>query len=206
MALSQLIQQQPTIFLGLCVLAYLLGSVSYAVIVCKVMGLPDPRSEGSQNPGATNVLRVGGKFPAALTLVGDITKGIIPIIIGYQLGFRYESLGFIGAFAFIGHLWPVFFGFNGGKGVATALGVITILSWKAGLAVMCIWAVLFGLKRISSLASIGSWLFAPLAIYFLAPQYIISITIMTFILLMRHRQNIKDLLSGNERSFSKEKE
>ena len=118
--------------IGLTVFSYLMGSLSTAIIVCKLVGLPDPRTQGSQNPGATNVLRIGGKKAAAITLAGDALKGLIPVLIGHALSQNMAQLGIIGLAAFLGHLYPVFFSFRGGKGVATAFGVIIGISWMSG--------------------------------------------------------------------------
>lgn len=188
---------------GLCLLAYLLGSISSAIIVCRLLGYPDPRSEGSGNPGATNVLRVAGKPAAIITLVGDVLKGVLAVLIGRWAGVDDPALAWIGFFAFVGHLYPLFFNFDGGKGVATALGVINTLAWPAGLAVMLAWLVVFLPFRISSLAAIVSWAVAPLAVWLLAPQYIGAMVPMSLLLLWRHKQNIQDLLSGEERTFRK---
>ena len=123
----------------LIIASYLLGSISSAIIVCRLMGLPDPRTQGSQNPGATNVLRLGGKKAAAITLVGDWLKGVLPLVAGHLLGFEPLILGLAGIAAFAGHLYPVFFGFKGGKGVATALGFQVGLYWPIGLTIAGIW-------------------------------------------------------------------
>ncbi len=186
---------------GLCLLAYLLGSISSAIIVCRLLGYPDPRSEGSGNPGATNVLRVAGKPAAIITLAGDVLKGVVAVLIGRWVGVDEPALAWIGFFAFLGHLYPLFFNFDGGKGVATALGVINTLAWPAGLAVMLAWLVVFLPFRISSLAAIVSWALAPVAVWLLAPQYIGAMVPMSLLLLWRHKQNIEDLLSGQERTF-----
>lgn len=188
---------------GLCLLAYLLGSISSAIIVCRLLGYPDPRSEGSGNPGATNVLRVAGKPAAIITLAGDVLKGVAAVLIGRWAGVDEPALAWIGFCAFLGHLYPLFFNFDGGKGVATALGVINTLAWPAGLAVMLAWLVVFLPFRISSLAAIVSWAVAPLAVWLLAPQYIGAMVPMSLLLLWRHKQNIQDLLSGEERTFRK---
>ncbi len=189
------------VFGALSLLAYLLGSISTAILVCRVIGAPDPRGEGSGNPGATNVMRVAGKGPALVTLAGDVAKGIVPIIVARLLGVEGPLLAWIGFFAFLGHLLPVFFRFEGGKGVATALGVINTLDWHAGLATMLAWLATFLPFRISSLASIVSWLLAPVFTWYFAPHYLAGVTLMAIALIARHKQNIADLLSGKERSF-----
>jgi len=189
------------LFLGLCLFGYLLGSISTAILVCRAIGAPDPRGEGSGNPGATNVMRVAGKGPALATLAGDVAKGVLPVIVARMLGIEGPELAWIGFFAFLGHLLPVFFRFEGGKGVATALGVINTLAWPAGLAVMMAWLIVFLPFRVSSLASIASWVLAPLFTWYYAPEYLAGVTLMAVLLIARHKQNIQDLLSGKERSF-----
>ena len=133
---------------------YLFGSISTAIIVCKLMGLPDPRTQGSRNPGATNVARLGGKKAAALTLAGDMLKGLLPVTIAHALGSDATILAGTALAAFLGHLYPVFFGFQGGKGVATALGVIYGLYWPVGLLTSAVWLIMAVLFRYSSLAAL----------------------------------------------------
>ena len=184
----------------LLVAAYLLGSLSSAILVCRLMGLPDPRTQGSNNPGATNVLRIGGKKAAAITLFGDGLKGFVPVIVGHQLGVSPLFLGLTGLAAFLGHLYPLFFGFKGGKGVATALGVQFGLSWQIGAAVAGIWLlVAFGLK-ISSLAALTAMALAPLVVWLFWPDpaLVVIQAIITGMLVWRHRSNIRDLLTGKE--------
>jgi glycerol-3-phosphate acyltransferase PlsY len=184
----------------LIIAAYLLGSISSAIIVCRLMGLPDPRTLGSNNPGATNVLRIGGKKAAAITLFGDGLKGFIPVFIGLKLGVSPLVLGLTGLAVFLGHLYPLFFGFKGGKGVATALGVQFGFSWMIGAAVAGIWLfIAYGLK-ISSLAALVAMALAPLVVWFFWPEpALVAIqTIISIILFWRHRTNIHDLLSGKE--------
>ena len=139
---------------GLIVLAYLFGSVSTAIIVCKVMGLPDPRSQGSNNPGATNVLRIGGKKAAAITLFGDALKGVIPVFIAKFTASNDAALALVGMAAFLGHLYPIFFQFKGGKGVATAFGVLATISWPTGLCLLASWLLIAKVFKISSLAAL----------------------------------------------------
>ena len=184
----------------LIIAAYLLGSISSAIIVCRLMGLPDPRTLGSNNPGATNVLRIGGKKAAAITLFGDGLKGFIPVFIALKLEVSPLLLGLTGLAAFLGHLYPIFFGFKGGKGVATALGVQFGFSWMIGAAVAAIWLfIAFGLK-ISSLAALVAMALAPLVVWFFWPEpaLVVIQTIISMILFWRHRSNIRDLLSGKE--------
>ncbi len=179
---------------------YLFGSISTAIVTCKLMRLPDPRTEGSRNPGATNVLRIGGKKAAFVTLVGDMLKGLLPVLIAQALQAGPVILAATALAAFLGHLYPVFFGFQGGKGVATALGVLFGLSWQVGLAVAAIWLCMALLFRISSLAALTSMLLAPVCFWFLAPEpaFIGGMIIITTLLFWRHRTNIRDLLSGRE--------
>src|ERR1700722_7147497 len=124
------------------IIAYLFGSISSAIVTCKLMGLPDPRTQGSGNPGATNVLRIGGKKAAIITLVGDVLKGVIPVLAAKFYGFDTLSLSFITFAAFIGHLYPVFFKFEGGKGVATSFGCLIALAWPIGLSLMLTWILM----------------------------------------------------------------
>ncbi len=180
--------------------AYLLGSVSSAIIVCRLMGLPDPRTQGSKNPGATNVLRIGGKRAAAITLVGDSLKGLLPMLVGHLLGVGPAALGGIGLAAFLGHLYPVFFGFQGGKGVATALGVQLGLAWPIGLSVAAIWLFVAKVLKISSLSALISMALAPVIVWLFWPEptLIGMQLIITGLLFWRHRSNIRNLIAGTE--------
>jgi glycerol-3-phosphate acyltransferase PlsY len=184
-----------------CLLGYLLGSVSTAILVCRALGYPDPRSEGSHNPGATNVLRIAGKPAALLTLAGDVLKGVVPVVLAQLSGIEGALLAWIGFCAFLGHLYPLFFRFEGGKGVATALGVINVLSWPAGLATMVTWLLVFLPFRVSSLAAVASWALAPLYLGYFAPAYLVPMILVSALLIWRHRQNLRDLAAGRERSF-----
>ncbi len=191
---------------GAVIFAYLLGSVSTAIIVCQLLGLPDPRSEGSNNPGATNVLRIGGKGPAILTLLGDTLKGVVAVLIAkYGLHLPDAWLAAVGFAAFLGHLYPVFFGFEGGKGVATALGVLVVLHWPLGLSVIALWIIAFGASRISSLGALVGFVAAPLLCWFMAPEFIVGVTLTSVVLLLRHHGNIRALLKGEERRFGLKK-
>lgn len=186
--------------------AYLIGSLSSAIILCKLAGLPDPRSEGSGNPGATNVLRIGGKKLAATVLFIDVVKGVLPVTIVSLAG---SDLAWITATAFavfIGHLYPVFFQFKGGKGVATALGGFLALSPLLGGAILLSWLFVFIISRISSLSAIIAASLAPLysmwLINSLEARWIILV--MTTMLLIRHKSNIKRLLSGEESNLKQD--
>lgn len=186
-------------------LAYLLGSISTAIVTCKMMGLPDPRTMGSKNPGATNVLRTGSKKAAALTLFGDFLKGLLPVLLGLALKVEPLVLALIGMAAFLGHLYPVFFGFRGGKGVATALGVILGLSWQVGLAALLTWLLMAKVFKISSLSALTAAVLTPLYCWLLTPQveYIILFSVMSLLLIWRHRSNIQKLMSGEEGRIGK---
>ena len=191
------------------VLAYLLGSLSFAVIVSRVMGLKDPRSYGSKNPGATNVLRSGSKAAAVVTLLLDALKGWLPVVLvkwfGADYGLGDGTLAAVGFAAFLGHLYPVFFGFKGGKGVATAAGVLLGIDWLLGVATLLTWVIVAFFFRYSSLASLVSAAFAPL-FYLLGdrgPWYVersilLTIFMVALLLAYRHRENINKLLQGTE--------
>ena len=184
--------------------AYLVGSISFAVVASKLFGLPDPHSYGSGNPGATNVLRTGSKAAAALTLIGDALKGTLAVWLAYRLGASWgdASLATAGAAlaVFLGHLYPVFHRFSGGKGVATAAGVALAMSWQLGVALLAIWLAFALLFRIASLASLAAAIAAPaLAMYFLGngPKAWALIPI-ALLLIWRHRANVRRLLAGHE--------
>ncbi len=182
------------------VVAYLLGSVSSAILVCRLMGLPDPRSQGSNNPGATNVLRIGGRKAAAITLFGDMLKGFLPVLAANLSGVGSATLAAVAMAAFLGHLYPLFFRFQGGKGVATALGVLFGLSWTVGGAVAAIWLFMAYGVRISSLSALVSMALAPLIVWWVlgsSPLVVMSV-VMTLLLFWRHRSNIRKLIAGEE--------
>ncbi len=180
--------------------AYLLGSVSTAIITCRLMGLPDPRQVGSGNPGATNVLREGGKKAAIITLLGDMLKGLLPVLVGHALGVSDPVLAGIGLAAFVGHLYPVFFGFKGGKGVATALGVTLGFHWALGLAVLGTWLAVAFVSRISSLSALVTALLAPVYAWFItgSEALVVAGGVMTLLVFWRHRSNIRNLVNGTE--------
>ncbi len=194
----------PIIFQSLLILmAYLIGSISFAVLVSKVMGLPDPHSYGSGNPGATNVLRTGSKVAAILTLLGDAAKGYVAVLLARALiGVDIDSwvLPAVAIAAFVGHLFPVFHGFKGGKGVATALGILLAINWVLGLTTLSTWLIVAVFLRYSSLAALISALFAPVYFVFLfgVQPMAIAIVAMSALLIWRHRSNIKNLLNGTE--------
>ena len=190
----------------LIIAAYLLGSISSAIVVCRLMGLPDPRTLGSQNPGATNVLRIGGKKAAAITLIGDWLKGLLPVAAGHLLGFEPLILGLAGLAAFAGHLYPLFFGFKGGKGVATALGFQFGLSLAIGASVAGIWLFVAYVLNISSLAALVAMALAPAVVWFFWPEpsLVVIQIIISLVLFWRHRSNIRNLISGEEGKISNE--
>ena len=185
--------------------AYLMGSISSAIIVCRIMGLPDPRTEGSNNPGATNVLRIGGKKAAAITLFGDMLKGLIPVACVHLFSDSAQLLALTAMAAFLGHLYPVFFAFKGGKGVATALGVQLGIHWLLGLSVAAIWLFMAKGLKISSLAALVSMALAPVIIWLVwpSPELLVMQIIMTILLFWRHRSNIQNLISGEESKIGK---
>lgn len=184
----------------LVVSAYLIGSVSAAIITCKLMGLADPRSQGSRNPGATNVMRIGGKKAAAITLLGDGLKGLLPVLIAVWLGVDATTVAAVAMSAFLGHLYPVFFGFAGGKGVATAIGVLLAMAWPVGLAFVATWLVVAKVLKISSLSALIASVLMPAYMWLLEPEpvYFQMSLVMSVLLVWRHRSNIQRLLSGDE--------
>ena len=189
----------------LLISAYLLGSICSAIVVCKALGLADPRTQGSQNPGATNVLRIGGKKAALLTLAGDMFKGVPLVLLAQHLNVTPDLISAIGLASFLGHLYPVFYKFEGGKGVATALGVLLALHWPLGLVVIGIWLAVFAAFRISSLGSLIAFTAAPVIAWSLTPSYMLGIVGMSVLLIARHKNNIKALLKGEERKFGDKK-
>lgn len=180
--------------------AYLVGSLSSAIIVCRLMGLPDPRGQGSGNPGATNVLRIGGKKAAAITLIGDMLKGLLPVLLAKALGAGIAVQAATAVAAFLGHLYPLFFSFRGGKGVATMLGVLLGIHWPVGLLTIGTWLVIAKIFKISSLAALLAVAVTPLYAWWLIPNLslLIAILFMGVLLFWRHRENIRDLFSGTE--------
>ncbi len=180
--------------------AYLIGSVSSAIIVCRLMGLPDPREQGSGNPGATNVMRIGGKKAAIITLLGDLVKGLIPVYAAKLFGVSVEILAVTGLAAFIGHLYPVFFKFEGGKGVATSIGVLLGFNWWLGFAFIGTWLVVYKLGKISSLSALIASVLSPIYAWFIIGDVtlVAAAVVMTLLLLWRHKTNIERLLAGNE--------
>lgn len=184
----------------LIICAYLIGSISAAILVSKALGLPDPRTIGSKNPGATNVLRYGGKKAAILTLLGDSLKGLIPVLVARYLGLSLEWLALIGIAAFLGHLFSAYYGFKGGKGVATAMGVFLGLNPIIGLAVIATWLSAALAFNISSLAALISTLLAPFYFYYITRSVplLISLLFITALIYWKHENNIKEIFAGTE--------
>jgi glycerol-3-phosphate acyltransferase PlsY len=203
-------------FLLLCLAAYLVGSLSFAVIVSRLMGLDDPRTYGSQNPGATNVLRSGNKKAAIATLLLDALKGYAPVVLvkgfGAGFGFDDQAVACVALAAFAGHVWPVFFGFKGGKGVATAAGILFAVEPLLGVATLSTWLIVAFFFRYSSLAAVAASLFAP-AYYLLgdqiawhiSPAELLAVTFMSAMLLLRHKDNISRLVAGQESKIGAKK-
>jgi glycerol-3-phosphate acyltransferase PlsY len=194
--------------------AYLLGSLTFAVFVCKLLGLPDPRSYGSNNPGASNVLRSGSKLAALLTLLLDALKGFIPVMLiklyGEPYGMGAGTMALVGLAAFFGHLYPIYFKFKGGKGVATAAGVIFAISWPLGLATLGSWLIIAYFFRYSSLAALVAAVFAP--VYYLMGDGVawnaetpiaLALVVISAMLVYAHRANITRLLNGTESRLGK---
>jgi glycerol-3-phosphate acyltransferase PlsY len=180
--------------------AYLLGSVSAAIIVCKTLGLSDPRTGGSGNPGTTNVMRLYGKKAAFLTLVGDIFKGIIPVLLAKVIVNSEFIIAMCGLAAFLGHIFPIYFKFKGGKGVATLIGILFATHWLLGVSYIITWILTALIFRYSSLAALIAALPIPIYSYFIEHnnQYTISFTVIAIILFWRHKPNIYNLLNGKE--------
>ncbi len=186
-------------------LAYLIGSFSSAIITCKIMGIEDPRNTGSHNPGATNVLRHGGKKAAIITLLGDMLKGLIPVLVVsqlqvYQLQTDTLIIALVGLFALLGHIFPVYYGFKGGKGVATYYGVILGMNWLVGLIALAIWLGMAAIVKISSLSALVSIFFTPFILWHFSQSVELTgaVALMSILVFWRHKTNIKSLLQGSE--------
>ncbi len=187
----------------LIIFAYLIGSISMAIIVCSTLNLPDPRTQGSHNPGATNVLRIGGKKAAAATLIGDGLKGVIPVLIGQYLGFGLQELTLVALGAFLGHVYPIFFGFKGGKGVATFIGSLLALNYLTGLAFVGTWLFVAKVLKISSLSALIATALTPIYFYLLTDRLDATYTLIIICvwIFYTHRSNIKRIISGDEDSI-----
>ncbi len=192
-------------------IAYLIGSLSFAVIVTKAFGLPDPRTYGSGNPGATNVLRTGNKLAAVLTLIGDGAKGWLAVFLAQAFAWRFgvDDIGIAAAAlaVFVGHLWPVFFRFQGGKGVATAAGILFALDWRIGLGTLATWLIIAFFFRYSSLAALAAALFAPFftALVLGFDVYAAAVLAIACLLVWRHAENIRKLVAGKESRIGQKK-
>jgi len=190
------------ITLAMIVFAYLVGSISSAVLLCKIFNLPDPRTVGSKNPGATNVLRLGSKLTAATVLVLDILKGTIPVWSAYFLGIEPLYLGFVALAACLGHMYPIFFEFKGGKAVATAFGVLLPIGLDLGLLLVTTWLLVAKATKYSSLAAIVTVSLAPFYTWFLKDAYVYPVMMLSALIIFRHRENIVRLIQGKENKIS----
>lgn len=187
---------------------YLLGSIASAILVCRLLGLTDPRTSGSRNPGATNVMRLHGKKAALLTLTGDVLKGLIPVLLAQAFIQPYTVVALTGLAAFLGHLYPVFFQFRGGKGVATLIGVLLGLHWMLGIGFIVTWLTMALLFRYSSVSAIAAAMLTPIYTAWLIPNFlVVGITgVMALLLIARHRSNIQNLMAGREDRIGNKKE
>ncbi|WP_337011647.1 glycerol-3-phosphate 1-O-acyltransferase PlsY [Pantoea sp. AS142] len=191
--------------LGMIIFAYLCGSISSAILVCKLAGLPDPRTHGSGNPGATNVLRLGGKAAAASVLVFDVLKGMVPVWLAWLMHVTPLYLGLTAIAACLGHIYPVFFHFRGGKGVATAFGAIAPIGWDLTGLVTGTWLLTVLLSGYSSLGAIVSALIAPFYVWWFKPQFTFPVSMLSCLILLRHHDNIQRLWRGQEGKIWKRK-
>jgi glycerol-3-phosphate acyltransferase PlsY len=191
------------LYLILVSLAYLFGSISSAIVLCRIAGYPDPRRQGSGNPGASNILRLYGKKAAAITLAGDLLKGLLPLLIGRALQVPEVILASLGVAAFLGHLYPIFFQFEGGKGVATFIGILYGLAWPAGVAFKLVWVVIAATFRYSSLSALVATALSPALVFISVPSYayLTATLLMAGFIFWRHQANIRKLLSGTERKI-----
>lgn len=187
------------------VAAYLIGSISFGIIFSKLFGLPDPRTVGSGNIGATNIARSGKKLPAILTLLGDAFKGWLPVWLALQTDMLMWVVAAVGLAVFFGHLYPIYHKFKGGKGVATALGVMLAVSPMLALACLATWVIVFAISRISSLSAIVAATLSPVYAWFLLPykNYVMMVLVMAVMLVWRHKTNIQKLLAGTEAAFKR---
>lgn len=186
------------IALGMIICAYLLGSISSAILICRLAGLPDPRETGSGNPGATNVLRLGGRFAALAVLIADVAKGGLPVWLAYKLDLAPPVLGIIAITACLGHIYPIFFHFQGGKGVATAFGAIAPISWDITGLLSGTWLITLLLTGYSSLAAVITALLAPLYVWWFRPEFTFPVAMLSCLILLRHHENLERLWRGQE--------
>lgn len=177
---------------------YLLGSVSSAIIFCRLAGLPDPRENGSKNPGATNVLRIGGKLSALGVLLFDVLKGMLPVAIAFRLELQPSEIGFIALAACLGHVFPIFFRFRGGKGVATALGTLIPFGMEISGLAIATWLITFLISRYSSLSAVVTALILPMFVWWYKPEFTFPISLVCCLLVYRHHDNIQRLWRGQE--------
>ncbi|MEP1444801.1 MAG: glycerol-3-phosphate 1-O-acyltransferase PlsY [Paraglaciecola sp.] len=189
-----------TILIFAC--TYLVGSISSAILVCRLFKLGDPRAQGSGNPGATNVLRLGGKLPAIFVLTFDVLKGTVPVWASYYLGLEPINLAFVAVMACLGHMYPLFFGFSGGKAVATAFGAILPLGLDLAAILIVTWVIVARLTHYSSLAAIVAVSLAPFFTWLLKPEYSFPVAILSLLIVLRHKDNIIRLLRGRESKIS----
>lgn len=188
--------------LPMIVVAYLVGSISSAILICRVLDLPDPRTTGSQNPGATNVLRISNKTTAATVLLLDVLKGVLPVWGSYFIGLDPISLGFIALAACLGHMYPIFFQFKGGKAVATAFGVLLPIGIDLGILLILTWGIVAKSSKYSSLAAIVTVSLAPLYTWLLKPSYVYPVLMLSALIIFRHKDNIIRLVKGTEPKLS----
>ncbi len=179
-------------------IAYLLGSISSAILLCRMLCLPDPRTEGSHNPGATNVLRIGGKWVALAVLIFDMLKGMLPVWAGYYLGLTHFELGMVALAACLGHIFPIFFNFKGGKGVATAFGAIAPIAWGVAGTMLGTWLLVFLLSGYSSLSAVVTALLVPFYVWWFKPEFTFPVALVCCLLIYRHHANIQRLWRGEE--------
>ncbi|MGL4958674.1 MAG: glycerol-3-phosphate 1-O-acyltransferase PlsY [Plesiomonas sp.] len=190
-----------TLAFAMIALAYLLGSISSAVLICRLSGLPDPRESGSGNPGTTNVLRIGGRIAAVGVLIADVLKGGLPVWAAYKLELPPPILGFIAIAACLGHIYPIFFHFRGGKGVATAFGAIAPISWDITGLLSLTWLLTALITGYSSLAAIFTALLAPLYVWWFRPEFTLPVAMLSCLILLRHHDNLQRLWRGQEPRF-----
>ncbi len=186
-------------------LAYLIGSVSFGILASKIFSIADPRTMGSKNPGATNVLRSGNKYAAIFTLIGDMLKAILVVTVAQSLNLPNYFFIAVALSVLIGHMYPIFYNFKGGKGVATALGILLAINWMLAILVLSVWICIFLLSKYSSLSAMTAAISAPFFVYILGldqSMMIISLAL-SILVLSRHKQNISNLINGTESSFKR---
>ncbi|EIJ71871.1 glycerol-3-phosphate 1-O-acyltransferase PlsY [Pasteurella bettyae] len=177
---------------------YLIGSISSAILICRLAGLPDPRKNGSNNPGATNVLRIGGRWAALAVLIFDVLKGMLPVWLGYRLGLTPFELGMVALSACLGHIFPIYFKFKGGKGVATAFGAIAPIGWGVAGAMLSTWLLVFLFSGYSSLSAVLAALLTPFFVWWFRPEFTFPVALVCCLLVYRHHENIQRLWRGQE--------